>query len=48
MIHCTCSYIEVNVEGLDGFFKAFHWDQHVLHNMMLLIQLSNSFSLGEF
>lgn len=42
-----CSYIKVNVEGLDGFFKALHWHQHVLHNVVLLVQLPNGFSLGE-
>lgn len=42
-----CSYIKVDVEGLDGFFKALHWHQHVLHNVVLLIQLPDGFSLGE-
>lgn len=41
------SYIQVNVEGLDGFFKALHWHQHVLHNVVLLVQLPDGFSLGE-
>lgn len=36
------------MEGLDRFLKALHWHQHVLYNVVLLVQLSNSFSLGEF
>lgn len=43
----TSSYIQVNVEGLDWFFKALYWHQHVLHNVVLLVQLPDGFPLGE-
>jgi hypothetical protein len=35
------------VKACDSGLDVFHGDQHVLHNMVLLIQLSDGLSLGQ-
>lgn len=41
------AYMDVVLEGMQGLRQAFHGHQHVLHHMVLFIQLSQSLALGQ-
>lgn len=41
------AYMDVILEGMQGLRQALHGHQHVLHHMVLFIQLAQSLALGQ-
>lgn len=41
------AYMDVILEGMQGLRQAFHGHQHVLHHMVLFIELAQSLALGQ-
>lgn len=41
------AYVDVILESVQGLRQALHGHQHVLHHMMLLVQLAESLALGQ-